>query len=81
MGHGVYVGEGLFKGDQFYAGFLEFGTKPRQTKSGANRGRIDEQKWAFLRPALFAQAGLAVPVLTKHVRRFMRTLNKSRGKV
>lgn len=73
VGHGVYVGEGLFRGDQFYAGFIEFGTKPRQTKSGANRGRIDEQDTAFLRPALFAQSHKAMPIIAKHVRQFIQS--------
>lgn len=60
IGHGVRAGEGLFKGDQFYAGFVEFGTGERATKSrsgrvqGANRGRIEPDKFAFLRPALYA---------------------------
>lgn len=80
VGHGVFVGDGLFKGDQFYAGFLEFGTEPRQTKSGASRGRILEQEWAFLRPALYAQAPYAVPVLGTHVRRFMRSQQVASGR-
>lgn len=56
---GLTVGfeDDLFKGDTFYAGFLEFGTEPRQTKktkTPANRGRIEEGKFDFLRAALWS---------------------------
>lgn len=56
---GLTVGfeDDLFKGDTYYAGFLEFGTEPRQTKktkTPANRGRIEEGKFDFLRAALWS---------------------------
>jgi HK97 gp10 family phage protein len=54
---GMTVGfrDDLFKGDTFYAGFMEFGTKERQhKKSGKRVGKIDETRFAFLRPALWS---------------------------
>lgn len=50
----VRTGKSLFSGDTFYGGFLEYGTKEREHKSGKKVGRIDREKWAFLLPALFA---------------------------
>ena len=49
----VETSEGWFKGDEFYAGFMELGTKQRATKEGWNRGAIDKEKHWFLRPALY----------------------------
>ena len=53
IGHSVTTKDnGLFVGDQFYGGFLEYGTKNRETKSGANRGAI-LGNFAFMRPAFW----------------------------
>ncbi len=51
VGSSVQTREGMFTGDQFYGGFLEYGTNRRRTKSGANRGIGPER--AYLRPALY----------------------------
>lgn len=51
VGSSVQTREGMFQGDQFYGGFLEYGTNKRRTKSGANRGIGPER--AYLRPALY----------------------------
>lgn len=32
--------DGFFQGDEFYAGFVEFGTGERRTRKGARRGRV-----------------------------------------
>lgn len=88
VGHGVIAGDGLFKGDQFYAGFLEFGTKQRKTKAalwkdprntggGANRGRLDEQKFAFLRPALYAEESTTRQIFRVEVARFVTEAGKT----
>jgi HK97 gp10 family phage protein len=45
--------EDLFQGDEFYAGFMEFGTEDRVTAKGANRGKIEEGRFDFLRRALY----------------------------
>jgi HK97 gp10 family phage protein len=45
--------ENMFTGDEFYGGFMEFGTEGRVTSSGANRGKIEENRFSFLRPALW----------------------------
>ena len=50
VGHSVTTRESLFTGEDFYVGFLEFGTAERQTKSGANRGSVQEYK--FLRDSI-----------------------------
>ena len=51
VGHSVVSSANLFVGDTFYAGVLEFGTKPRRSKkTGAYRGRVPET--SFLRKAL-----------------------------
>jgi len=54
IGASVRVGEGFFLGDTFYAGFLEYGTEERATKSGHHTGRIVEGLYDFLRPALYS---------------------------
>lgn len=53
IGHMVTTKDGLYEGDQFYGGFLEFGTKERQHKSGKQVGAIQPHKFAFLRPAIY----------------------------
>lgn len=56
ISHGVYTGEGFFKGDQYYGGFLEFGTKERFHKTtGKSVGKIDGTAHSYLRPALYSQ--------------------------
>lgn len=52
----VTTREGMFQGDQFYGGMMEFGTKERQHKSGKSVGRIQPNGFAFLRPALYDNA-------------------------
>lgn len=54
VGASVTTRDGLFRGDQFYGGFLEMGTDQRKTKRGDNRGRVEKERWNFLRPALLA---------------------------
>lgn len=71
IGHGVSTTEGLFKGKQFYAGFVEFGTKTRTTKAGANRGLIESGKWAFLRPALYAEEDKTRQIFKTEMVRFI----------
>jgi len=51
LGHAVSTREGMFQGGQFYGGFIEYGTKQRQTVESENRGRIEED--SFMRQALF----------------------------
>lgn len=63
IGMTVGFADDLFKGDTFYAGMLEFGTTFRFTKSrGGTRnrskpkytGKIDDTRFAFLRPSLWS---------------------------
>lgn len=70
IGHAVVTREGLFSGEAFYGGFLEFGTKNRRTKRGRiggtgaisqdamNRGRIAQGEFSFIRPALYGNERL-----------------------
>ena len=60
VGSSISVGEKMFAGDQFYAGFIEFGTKDRYTKSGKFTGRVEPERFDFLRPALYANKAYAV---------------------
>lgn len=63
--------DGLFRGDQFYGGILEFGTKePRRTKTGANRGEIKEYR--FLRDSLYSFPDRKRRIFQRAVRDWMR---------
>lgn len=53
FGHSVVAGEGFFMGDQFYGGFVEFGTGQRFHGSGKSVGEITPGDYDFLRPALY----------------------------
>lgn len=53
VGTNVNTDENLFQGDEFYAGFMEFGTEDRVTAKGAKRGKIEEGRFNFLRRALY----------------------------
>ena len=53
IGHMVTTRDGMFQGDQFYGGFVEWGTHERQTKSGKSTGRIQPNEFMFLRSALY----------------------------
>lgn len=70
----VNTDEGLFKGDEFYAGMMEFGTEPRWTKKGAYRGLIQRGKFDFLRPALYTHVERKRQIFLMAVRRWIRTL-------
>lgn len=48
----VTTSEGWFKGDEFYAGFVEFGTKERRHRSGRSVGAVTARK--FVRKAYLA---------------------------
>ena len=72
VGATVRVGERMFVGDQFYGGFLEFGTKVRTTKSGANRGRIEESKYDFLRRALWTHQEAKRQLFVDQVRKWIK---------
>ena len=71
VGSTVRVGERMFVGDQFYGGFLEFGTKVRTTKSGANRGRIEEFKYDFLSRALWTHQEAKRQLFVSQVRKWI----------
>ncbi len=53
IGHMVTTKDGFYKGDQFYGGFIEFGTKERQHKSGKSVGAIQPHYHSFMRPAVY----------------------------
>lgn len=74
VGTDVNTAEGVFKGDEFYAGFLEFGTVPRYTKSGAYRGQIEKGKFDFLRPALYTFVEKKREIFLMACRRWVRSL-------
>lgn len=68
----VRAGGGLFRGDTFYGGFLELGTVERQHKSGKKTGKIDETRWAFLLPALFAYIDTKRNMFSAHLTAWVR---------
>lgn len=70
VGHMVQVSEGFFKGEEFYAGFIEFGTSPRETSSGANRGLIPDLTFSFLRPALYAKRHEKIAIFHTELKRW-----------
>ena len=74
MGHAVMTREGLFAGEAFYGGFLEFGTKPRRTKSGAFRGQVAEMR--FLRDSLYNNSGRVRAVFRKKIRSALQGLGR-----
>jgi HK97 gp10 family phage protein len=53
FGHEVRTKDGFYSGDQFYGGFVEFGTKERQHKSGKSVGSVKPHSFGFLRPAVY----------------------------
>lgn len=67
----VRTKDGFFHGDEFYGGMIEFGTGPRSTRSGANRGSIREFK--FLREGLYSFPDRKRRIFQKAVRDWMRT--------
>jgi HK97 gp10 family phage protein len=71
---GITVGfpDDLFMGDTFYAGFLEFGTAQRRTKSGANRGKIPEGRFDFMRPALWSYTERKLAIFRQAIVEWMR---------
>jgi HK97 gp10 family phage protein len=56
IGHMVATKDGFYKGDQFYGGLVEFGTKERQ------------HKFAFLRPAIYDNEAQIKDLYVKDVR-------------
>lgn len=64
----VRTGKSLFSGETFYGGFLEYGTKEREHKSGKKVGKIDRSKWAFLLPALFAYRDSKIQMFVSEMR-------------
>lgn len=72
VGATVETSEGMFQGDQFYGGMVEFGTDNRKTKSGANRGKIEKDAFAFLRPSLYAFPDRKRRIFIAHIARWMR---------
>lgn len=79
MGHAVASVSGpLFRGDQFYFGFLEFGTKSRYTKGhlrrgvnrvarGLYRGEIRERDHSFLRRSLYGSQFRVKMLFRRHL--------------
>lgn len=72
VGTSVNVGKGLFTGDEFYGGFMEFGTAERKHKSGKSTGRVPKGRFDFLRRALYAFPTLKTQVYLTTLRRWVR---------
>ena len=76
VGNSVQTKEGMFQGDEFYGGFLEFGTEERTTKTGKSTGKIDDKEFWFLRPALYAFEELKRTVFTTTIREWLSAQKK-----
>lgn len=72
IGHMVVAGDGFFVGDQFYGGFIEFGTKTRATRAGHSRGRVMPGQHAFLRPAVYDNEVRVRKLFQDTLREFIR---------
>lgn len=82
---GTTVGfkDDLFKGDTYYAGFLEFGTETRRQKSRKYKsvGKIDAAKFEFLKVSLFANQERKEQVFLEHLQRWLVRYNKKLGRL
>jgi len=81
FGHQVIVGEGdaqgLFSGDAFYAGFLEFGTKERKhRRTGKSVGRIAAGEHDFIRRVLYDNAETVRSISINELRAAIREVAK-----
>lgn len=82
IGHEVVTKGGVFRGDTFYGGMIEFGTKTRTAKSYRgkpgqyNRGKIPKKTFAFMRPALYENADKIKGVFLDALRDFVREANR-----
>lgn len=68
----VRTKEGFFQGNQFYAGFLEFGTEPRRTKSGKYLGAIKPGR--YFRDSLYSFPDRKRRIFQAEIRRYLATL-------
>jgi hypothetical protein len=65
----------LFTGDTYYAGYLEYGTKQRTTKHGANRGQITPD--SFLRVPLYSNASRVIALAQSRMAAFVAERNRA----
>lgn len=77
FGHQVIVGDGdsqgMFSGDAYYAGFLEYGTRERvQQKPRKSVGQIEPGAHDFIRRALYDNAGTVRSVSITELRNAIR---------
>lgn len=68
----VETAEGLFAGETFYGGMIEFGTTERFNKQGAYRGAIAKNAFSFLRPALYDSPARKRRIFITEVARWMK---------
>jgi HK97 gp10 family phage protein len=78
VGMTVGFADDLFKGDTFYAGFMEFGTAERQHKSGKRVGKIDDTRFTFLRSSLWTFTEQKVAVFRRKITEWMNQ-QKAKG--
>ena len=77
QGHMVTLGgEDLFRGDTFYGGFVEFGTKARYHKSGKYVGYVEED--SYLRRGLYENKAKALKEFQNHMFSWIVEVNKSK---
>jgi len=77
QGHQVTLGgDPLFKGDSYYGGYIEYGTKARYHKSGKYVGYIEED--SYLRRGLYENKAIATKVFSDHMYQWIKNVNKSK---
>lgn len=75
VGYWVGFPDPLYQGDTYYGGFLEFGTKKRQNKKGANRGLVKPD--SFLRVPLYSNAGRIVAFCRQAMTQYVAEMNRA----
>lgn len=73
-GHAVVTRGGMFAGQAYYGGFIEYGTKPRKTKAGQNRSSIEPNP--FLRPALWDNERRTIALFRHYVKKAVQNLKR-----
>ena len=79
IGHSVRTGEVFFQGEQFYGGFIEFGTKERWHDSFKSTGKIEPGVHDYLRPALYQNKGPIKKLFESAMREAINEARSKRG--
>lgn len=76
VGASVLTREGMFRGDEFYGGFVEFGTRERFHRSGKSTGAVPAGTFDYLRRALYEGEQKAKQEFITSLREFVAEAKK-----